>query len=172
MRPSPWILAAALISVSALAQQTTDTNCTTSGNSINCTSTTTDRAAQQQRAYEAGQQVGAALGTGIAAAVQAHAHSKWVKNYCAAHPGGGWKTTNRVTGVVTQRGRCPTDEDKQLEAANTFMSKHRDYIPEPNNSTILVAYLDTHKLDPREERSYEHAYKDLKKGGQLNLYAR
>jgi hypothetical protein len=179
MRHLSWILTVALISVSAAAQQTTDTNCTVNGNTANCTSTTTDRAAQQRQAYEEGQQAGAALGhilgalgRGVSGVIQSHANAKWVTNYCAAHPGSGWHTTRRSDGMVIARGHCPSDEDRQLEAVNDFMTKHKDYIAEPENSSVLVAYIDTHSLDPREESSYEHAYKDLKKNGQLHLYAR
>jgi hypothetical protein len=104
--------------------------------------------------------------------MNAHAQAKWVKNYCAAHPGTGWHASNRVTGVITARGKCPTDDDKGVTAANLFMAKHKDYIPEQANSEVLTAYVQTHNLDPREEKSYERGYKDLKKTGQLHLYAR
>jgi hypothetical protein len=153
-------------------QQTTNTNCTVYGNSANCTSTTTDNTAQQQRAYEAGQEIGNALGTAIAAGINSHAQTKWVRNYCAAHPGDGWRWFNKATGRTISSGRCATDDDKALEAANTFMSRHTDFIKGQANSQVLTAYLATHKLDPREEKSYERAYRDLKKSGQLQLYAR
>ena len=81
-------------------QQTTNTNCTSSGANTNCTSTTTDNSAQQQRAYETGQQNGKAIGSGIAAGVNAHAQTKWVRNYCAANPGMGWKWTRNSDGRV------------------------------------------------------------------------
>ncbi len=35
----------------------------------------------------------------------------------------------------------------------------------------MTGYIDIHKLDPREKKSYERAYKDLKKAGQLDLYS-
>lgn len=154
------------------AQQTTTTNCSTSGSNTNCMSNTTDDGAQQQRAYEQGQHVGDAIGQGIAAGMQVHAQSKWVKKYCAAHPGEGWRWFRRSDGHTIASGHCPTDVDKALAAANTFMSKHRDYTSGPANSRALTAYIDAHKLDPREEKSYERAYKDLKKSGQLDLYAK
>jgi hypothetical protein len=144
-----------------LAQQTTNTNCTTVGNNTNCTSNTTDNAAQQQRAYEAGQQVGNALGRGLGAAIHAHSENKAIKSFCSTHPG--W---------TIEGDRCLTNEDKGVIAANEFMSHHKEFIPEPANSKVLVAYLEDHKLDPREEKSYERAYKDLKKSGQLELYAK
>jgi hypothetical protein len=67
-------------------------------------------------------------------------------------------------------GTCPTDEQKGVVAANEFMAHHKEFIREPANSQVMVAYLEAHKLDPREEKSYERAYKDLKKSGQLELY--
>jgi hypothetical protein len=151
-------------------QQTTNTNCTVYGNSANCTSTTTDNAAQQQRAYEAGQQVGNAIGLGLAAGMQAHAQTKWVRNYCAAHPGEGWRWYSKADGHTISSGRCETDGDRAVAAANVFMSHHKEFIPGPANSQVLVAYLETNKLDPRQEKSYERAYKDLKHSGQLDLY--
>jgi hypothetical protein len=157
---------------SILAQQTTNTNCTTIGNNINCTSNTTDNAAQQQRAYETGQQVGNALGSGLAMAMQAHSFNKGVRNYCAAHPGNDWHYYSRVDGHVLSSGHCPSDEEKGVAAANEFMSHHKDFIPGQANSQVIVAYLESHKLDPREEKSYERAYKDLKKTGKLDLYAK
>lgn len=154
------------------SQQTTNTNCNVNGNAINCTSTATDNGAQQQRSYEAGQQIGNALGNGLAGAMQAHSFSKGLKKYCDAHPGEEWHYGNKVDGRVLSSGRCPTDEDKGLIAANEFMAHHKDYIRCPANSQLMVAYLETHKLDPREQKSYERGYKDLKKDGQLQLYAK
>ena len=155
-----------------MSQQTTNTNCMTVGSNTNCTSTTTDYGAQQQRAYEQGQQVGTALGQGIGAAMQTHAFSKGLKKYCAAHPGQHWHYYSRADGHVLSSGHCPSDEDKAVEAANLFMSKHKEYIPGANNSQLITNYLDSHRLDPREEKSYETAFKDLKKEGKLELYAR
>jgi hypothetical protein len=53
---------------------------------------------------------------------------------------------------------------------NPFMARQRDYIAEPSNSKLIVAYLEDKQLDPREEKSYERAYKDLKREGRLDLY--
>jgi hypothetical protein len=165
------ILGTLLFVVPAMyGQQTTNTNCSVNGNTANCTSTTTDTGAQQQRAYEAGQQIGNALGSGIALAMQSHSKSSWVKKFCARHPGESWRWTRNRDGALLDSGRCPTDEDKGVMAANEFMAHHKDYIKEPANSNVVVAYLEEHKLDPREEKSYEHAYTDLKKSGQLDLY--
>lgn len=154
------------------AQTTTNTNCNVYGSQVNCTSNTTDYGAQQRQTYETGQQIGNALGKGMAVAMQAHAFSRGLKKYCGAHPGGTWKYSSRVDGHLISSGTCPTDEDKGLSAANEFMSHHKDYIKEENNSKVMVSYLEEHKLDPREEKSYEKAYKDLKKSGQIDLYAK
>ena len=153
-------------------QQTTNTNCNVYGSTVNCTSNTTDNAAQQQRSYEAGQQVGNALGQGIAGAMQAHSFSKGLRKYCDVHPGEVWHYGVIATGQAYNSGTCPTNEEKSVQAANKFMSHHKEFIPEPANSNVLVAYLEAHKLDPREEKSYERAYKDLKKSGKLDLYAK
>ena len=47
------------------------------------------------------------------------------------------------------------------------MSKHKDYIKDSNNSQIMMAYLDDHKLNPMDEKSYEKAYSNLKKTEKL-----
>lgn len=159
-----------LFGAHVLSAQTTTTNCNTYGSMTNCTSTS--NAAQQQQAYEAGQQVGNAIGAGIAVAIESHRRSKWVKHYCAENPGQIWRWTRNSDGYVLASGYCPTVADRQVAAANEFMAKHHDYIPETENANVMVAYLEEHKLDPREERSYERGYKDLKKSGKLQLYSK
>jgi hypothetical protein len=153
------------------SQQTTTTNCNLNGNTANCTSDTTDYGAQQQRAYEQGQQVGNALGQGIAAAMQAHSQDKWVKKYCAAHPGQDWRWFRRSDGHTIATGHCATQDEKSVAAANEFMAHHRDYIPCTDNSEVITAYLQEHNLDPREKKSYERAFRDLKKTDHLKLYS-
>jgi hypothetical protein len=62
--------------------------------------------------------------------------------------------------------------DTAVAAVNEFMSSRKDFIPSRANSQIMIAYIKVFKLDPREKKSYERAYKDLKRDGQLDLYAR
>lgn len=152
------------------AQQTANTACNTSGNRTNCT--TTSQQDQQQNAYMAGQQVGNALGDGIAGAMEAHAFTKGLRRYCDAHPGQDWHYYSRANGRELSSGHCPNDQDKALEAANIFMAKHRDYKPDPANSKAMTDYLTEHRLDPREVKSYERAYKELRRSKQLQLYAK
>jgi len=163
-----------LAATSAVAQTTTntDTNCNLSGSTANCTSTstTTNPAAQQQRDYQAGYAVGSALGSGLAASMRAHSMNKKLKKYCETHPNQSW-TYRAPDGHVLSSGNCPPPEDKSIAAVNTFMAKHKDYIAETANGTAMIAYLQSHNLNPDEEKSYETAYKDLKKEHQLHLYA-
>lgn len=169
-----WIVIL-IMSASALdvvCQQTTNTNCSTVGNNINCTSNTTDYSAQQQRAYEQGQQVGAALGEGIGAAMQAHSFNKGLRKYCAAHPGNDWHYYDRLDHHTISSGHCPSDSERAVEAANLFMAHHKEYIRNQDNSQNIVAYLDTKKLNPTEQKSYERAYSDLRKSGKLELYSK
>ena len=154
------------------SQTTTTTNCSIYGNTANCTSNTTDYGAQQQRAYEQGQQVGAALGKGIARAVYAINQSKGIRKYCEAHPGANYTWRRNRDGVITAQGHCLSEADKQAVAASKFMAHHKDYKQGPANNQAMTAYIDSHKLDPREEKTYERAYNDMKKTGQLDLYAR
>jgi len=162
----------ALFSPLAFSQQTTNTNCTTVGADTNCTSTTTDYGAQQQRAYEQGQKVGDALGRGISSAMQTHSFNKGLKKYCDAHPGQEWHYTSRSDGHLISTGHCPSDTEKALEAVYIFMSKHKDFMPGDENATEITTYIESNRLDPREEKSYESAYKALKKEGKLKLYSR
>lgn len=170
IRTTTMLLGVLLLTGNAHGQQTTNTNCTLSGNTANCTSNTTDYGAQQQQAYEAGQQVGNALGTGIANVIQAHSFSKGLRKYCDAHPGEAWHYGVIATGQAYRSGTCPSNEEKSVQAANKFMAHHKDFKPCDANSKVMTAYIETHNLDPREEKSYERSYKALKKSGQLNLY--
>jgi hypothetical protein len=114
--------------------------------------------------------MGRALGHGLAGTIQAHAFTKGVRNYCNAHPGEEWRYFSRADGHTISTGPCPSDADKAGIAAAEFTAHHKDYIKETSNSEAMITYLQHHDLDPRNEKSYEHAYKDLKKSGQLELY--
>jgi hypothetical protein len=151
-------------------QQTTNTNCNVNGNNINCTSDTTDYGAQQQQLNEAGRQIGNAIGTGIARARQSHAHEKWVKKFCAANPGGDWRWYGSSDGHTLATGHCPSQNEKAVIAANEFMAHHKDYIPCEENSSVMTSYIQHRNLDPREKKSYEEAFKELKRENQLKLY--
>jgi hypothetical protein len=152
------------------SQQTTSTNCNVSGNNINCTSNTTDYAAQQQRAYEQGQQAGNALGTGLALAMQSHAQDRFVKKFCAANPGGDWRWYRKSDGHTLATGHCPSQIEKGVIAANEFMAHHKNYVPCGENSSVMTDYIQQHNIDPKERKSYEQAFNELKKRNQLKLY--
>ncbi len=154
---------------SGQAQQTTTTRCSIYGNAADCTSNTVDYGAQQQRSYEAGQQVGTALGLGIAKGVQAVKARKYREKFCARYPGATWRYFN---GHSWSSGHCNSDGEKQTIAANEFMAHHRDFKPIAANFKAMTAYIDNHNLDPREKKTYERAYSDMKKSGQLELYSR
>lgn len=155
------ILAMSLFAFGAHAQATTSTTCNTSGSITNCTSNTTDYDAQNRRAYEQGQQVGNAIGQGMAAAMQAHSFNKGRTRYCAAHPGQDW--TYYRAGGDNIAGHCPSGDEKATETANLFMSKHRDFIPCAENSQAVTGYLEAKNLSPLEEKSLERGHKNLKK---------
>ena len=174
IRTTTMLLGALLLAVNAHGQQTTNTNCTLSGNTANCTSNTTDYGAQQQRANEEGQQVGQAIGAPIGQAIYAarvrHAEKKWIKKHCAQYPGHDWGY--QINGQIVASGHCPTEEEKAEMATHEFMAHHKDFKPCADNSKLMVAYIEAHSYDPREQKSYERAYKTLKKTGQLELYAK
>jgi len=103
--------------------------------------------------------------------MQAHSLNKKLKKYCETHPNQSW-TYRAADGHVLSSGNCPPPEDKSATAANAFIAKHKDFIVgDKSNADVMIAYIETHNLNPDEEKSYETAYKDLKKEHQLHLYA-
>jgi hypothetical protein len=157
---------------------TTNTNCNVYGNTADCTSASTststpDTSAQQaerdRENYETGQKMGAALGQ----AMQARAFSKSLRKYCDQHPGEDWSNSSRAAdGHTISSGHCPSDDDKVRALSNEFAAHHKDFVHTSANAQALVTYMETNRLDPRERKSYEKAYKELKKAGQLELYAK
>jgi hypothetical protein len=154
---------------------TTNTNCNVYGNTANCTSTSTDdsaekaqQAEQQRQAYETGQAIGAAFGQ----AMQARAFSKKLRNYCDQHPGEDWHYFSGVDGHTISKGHCPSDDDKVTALSNEFAARHKDFMRTSANAQALATYMEANRLDPRERKSYDKAYKELKKAGQLELYAK
>lgn len=167
-----WLL---LCVASVSAQTTTTTHCDTQAGgdtsaTTNCTSTSTNPSAQQQQNYQAGYQVGSALGSALAANIQAHSLNKKLKKYCEAHPNETWTYRNGA-GEEISSGTCPPPVDKSGVAANAFIAKHKDYVLEKANADAMFDYIEAHNLNPNEEKSYEMAYKDLKKEHKLHLYA-
>jgi hypothetical protein len=154
------------------SQQTTTTSCTQAGSNINCDSTTTDYGAQQQQMNQAGQQIGNAIGAGLAVAIQSHRERSWVKKYCASHPGAGWRWYRRSDGATLEAGQCPSMQQEIYLAENAFIARHRDFEPISANAVQINVYIAGHHLDPRREKSYERAFSNLKKQGALQLYAR
>ena len=64
------------------------------------------------------------------------------------------------------------DDNKVIAPANDFAAHHKEFMPSPVNVQSFATYIDANKLDPRERKSYEKAYKDRKKEGQLELYSK
>lgn len=169
---SALAFALALAGPALFSQQTTNTNCSEIGNTINCTSTTTDNSVQQQQMNEAGRQVGNAIGTGLAVAIDSHRMHAYVKKYCPAHPGAYWGWVRRSDGRTIASGYCPTFNQQISEAVNSVTTRHRDYMPVQANSDAMAKYVTDHRFDPRQQKSWERAYNDLRKQGALQLYAR
>jgi hypothetical protein len=68
--------------------------------------------------------------------------------------------------------RCSSDAGKVIAAANDFAAHHKDLMPSPDNVRFVAAYIEANQLDPRARKSYEKAYTDLRKEGQLELYSK
>lgn len=151
----------------ASGQQTTNTTCNVlAGDTVHCNSETTNPAAQQQQAFQQGQQFGQAL----AAAVQMRQFNKDVRNYCAAHPGEDWAYRSNSDSHTMSSGRCPSGQEQVNAAAGVFLERHKEFKNVAANADALWAYIQTRNLDPRQEKSFEHAYKSLRKEGKLDLY--
>ena len=64
------------------------------------------------------------------------------------------------------RGRQVTNHEGLV-----LLRATRQHGGDKSNADVMIAYIETHNLNPDEEKSYETAYKDLKKEHQLHLYA-
>jgi hypothetical protein len=162
----------AIASPFLFAQQAAITNFTTSGINADFTSTRIDYIVQPQRVQEQGKQNRNSLRSPVPVAKQAQLFSfKSVKKFCAAHPDEDCRYVSE-DGQVLSAGHCLSDLDKGFAAATLFRSHHKDFIAGESNAQLMTDYLESHRLDARQEKSYEIAYKDLKKAGMLDLNAR
>lgn len=91
---------------------------------------------------------------------------QWAHEYCQGHPGEDWA---RTFGDTTRTGHCDDADPKSAAVLNRFLSHNKKLAPTPANAQTLIAYVNYNKLNPREEKSYERAYKSLKQTGQLEL---
>jgi hypothetical protein len=77
-----------------------------------------------------------------------------------------------ATNTNCKSGHCSSANSKVTAAADDFAAHHKDFMRSPDNIRAVATYIEANKLDPRQRKSYEQAYKDLKKEGQLELYAK
>lgn len=162
----------AIASPFLIGQQTGITNSTTLGINADFAGTRTDYVPRPPRVDEKRQQVEYAPANNLPVAIRAHLFNFGrVKKYCAAHPDEDWRLS-RADGRVLSKGHCPSDLEKGFEAASIFRSRHKDFVAGESNAQVMTNYFESHQLNPREEKSYEVAYKELKKAGRLDLYAR
>jgi hypothetical protein len=86
----------------------------------------------------------------------------------------GFETGQQITAALSQsmQAHAPSDDDKVTASANQFAAHHKDFMRSPANAQVVATYLEANKLDPRERKSYEKAYKNLKKAGELELNAK
>jgi len=135
-------------------------------------STLIDYSAQHEHAVGENNPVSNSLGQGFSASVQPPAFSRSIKKYCDANPGQEWHSGSKPSGDTPTSGYCPTDEDNVVTTSHDFVSHHKDFIPCSANGEAMALYMEEHKLSPLEMKSYEKAYKELKKAGQLKLTAK
>jgi hypothetical protein len=94
-----YIAAFLLLSVVASPQQKTETTCHKTNDDIDCTSTTTDAAAQQKANHEAADNI-------VGKPIMAWRVNRGIKKYCKQHPGEPFHWT-MPDGTVARRGVCP-----------------------------------------------------------------
>jgi hypothetical protein len=97
-----------------------------------------------------GQQIGAGIGQGIATRQQ--------EKFCKKNPG-----------QVYHGYKCPTEEERSFLTAKRWMDDHPKFHQSDENAKAMVAYMKENKLDPREYKSYNKAFKALKKAGKVEL---
>jgi hypothetical protein len=151
------VFAVAVLAPLTLAAYGQQTVCTQNGNQTTCTTSPTP--------YEQGQAIGAPIGAALGNGIYVHRVHAAAKKFCASQPGA---TYYGPLGQVY----CPTDSDLVAGAVNEFHAHHRDFIQNQENAEAVVGYLQQHDLNPSKEKSYERAYKDLKKARALQLYAK
>jgi hypothetical protein len=150
-----FVLGACMLLV--LTSQSQQTVCTQSGNQTTCTTGPTP--------YQQGQAIGAPIGQALGNRMYAHRAHTAAKKFCSSRPGA---TFYGPLGQVY----CPTYNDLVVGAVNEFHSHHGEVMQNKDNAGVMVAYLEEHRLDPSREKSYELAYKALKKAKALQLYAK
>jgi hypothetical protein len=100
MRQARLLATLLLLSGSAVPQQQkTETKCQKIGDNIDCTSTTTDTAAQQKANQEAADNI-------VGKPIMAWRVNRGVKKYCKQHPGEPFHWT-MPDGTIVRRGVCP-----------------------------------------------------------------
>ena len=106
------IVTIAILTTSLAASAQVSTNCSRTGDSVSCT--TIDYGAQQRQAYEAGQQLGNAIGLLIARGIEAHRFHSAIKNECKRLPPlGQWELHNDLGQRWT--GNCPLPKVKSVK---------------------------------------------------------
>jgi hypothetical protein len=143
-------------------------SCVLSGNDANCPIDLARISNAQQHAFTSAADPRAGVAPD---GVEARAFSKSRVKFCAENPGKDWHYFSMSDGQLLSAGHCLSDDEKAAAAANAFVTHHKEFVRSQQNSEVLTAYCDTHNLDPRDEKSYERAYKDLRKSKKLALNA-
>lgn len=150
-----------LLTVPCRAQVTT--TCSLYGNTAYCTSYDQGAAIaeQQHEQYEAGQAVGRGIGMAI---FRAH-FPGWRRGYCSQHPGQPFNYSNASGNSIT--GTCPSQDVLANEAATEWMAKHLEYKPSDVNGRAMDGYIADNRIPRWEPKSYDQAFKALKKSGKI-----
>lgn len=128
--------------------QSTNTNCTANGNQADCNT-------QTQQANQNGEKLGAGLGQLAVALAIRHAQ-KATESFCHNNPG-----------QVYKGYQCPTLEQAAVETAISWRDRHPKFHQCPENANVMINYMTSNNLDPTSYKSYDTAFKALKKQGKI-----
>ena len=64
------------------------------------------------------------------------------------------------------------DGDPAVAVVSQFLARHKNFIPCSQNSTAMTSYLEAHNLNPLKESSFEQAFEELRRRGQLKIPSR
>jgi hypothetical protein len=143
------LIALTALCASLAASAQVSTTCTTNGNTTNCNSI--DYGEQNRQAYEAGQQIGNAIGLLIARGIDAHRFHSAVKKQCATlGPGATWELHNfNYYGIYQDLdGVCPAQKKVRAQVVSPAQTMHSTQPMAPTQTVALdnVAGKDVAKM--------------------------
>ena len=159
----------ALASIQVAAQTATKTDCSETGNTLHCTSTQEDTRTQGEinaDAFKAGWKQSQQMRSDMARQRAERDFLNSVNGYCRTHAGQDWQIGER-------RGYCQTEDERLAASYLELESKHHEFdAKDIANIKTVSDYMEANHYDANSFRGWDKAFKELKKQGKLNLYAK